>query len=42
MGASHNGVTDPEKLAAVVQAFAVKYFERYRTQRGWPAAEKAT
>ena len=25
-------------LAAVVQAFAVKYFERYRTQRGWPAA----
>jgi predicted PurR-regulated permease PerM len=24
-------------LAAVVQAFAVKYFERYRTQRGWPA-----
>ena len=26
-------------LAAVVQAFAVKYFERYRTQRGWPAAD---
>jgi len=25
-------------LAAVVQAFAVKYFERYRMQRGWPAA----
>jgi predicted PurR-regulated permease PerM len=24
-------------LAAVVQAFALKYFERYRTQRGWPA-----
>ncbi len=24
-------------LAAVVQAFAVKYFERYRMQRGWPA-----
>lgn len=24
-------------LAAVVQAFAVKYFERYRAQRGWPA-----
>ena len=23
-------------LAAVVQAFAVKYFERYRMQRGWP------
>jgi predicted PurR-regulated permease PerM len=23
-------------LAAVVQAFAVKYFERYRTERGWP------
>jgi predicted PurR-regulated permease PerM len=26
-------------LAAVVQAFAVKYFELYRTQRGWPVAE---
>ncbi len=25
-------------LAAVVQAFAVKYFERYRMQRGWAAA----
>ena len=23
-------------LAAVIQAFAVKYFERYRTERGWP------
>jgi predicted PurR-regulated permease PerM len=23
-------------LAAVVQAFVVKYFERYRTKRGWP------
>jgi predicted PurR-regulated permease PerM len=26
-------------LAAVVQAFAVKYFERYRMQRGWTAAD---
>lgn len=25
-------------LAAVVQAFAVKSFERYRTEQGWPEA----
>ena len=26
-------------LAAVVQAFVVKYFEQYRAQRGWPGPD---
>jgi predicted PurR-regulated permease PerM len=28
-------------LAAVVQAFAVKYMESYRAERGWPAPDEA-
>jgi predicted PurR-regulated permease PerM len=29
-------------LAAVVQAFVVKYFEQYRAQRGWPGPDEVT
>ena len=29
-------------LAAVVQAFVVKYFEQYRTKRGWPDPDDET
>ena len=29
-------------LAAVVQAFVVKYLEEYRRERGWPGPEEAT